>query len=78
MKAAGYPAIYELPAEEAAKWQAKVQPVWDKWLKDATAKGAPAQAILDDCVKFAAQYSYENLNPDMSATIAEWNALPSP
>jgi TRAP-type C4-dicarboxylate transport system substrate-binding protein len=78
MTAAGYPGIYNLPADEAAKWQAKVQPVWDLWLKDATAKGAPAQDILNDCIAFCKQYSYENYHPDMSAKIAEWGNLPAP
>lgn len=78
MKAAGYPSIYDLPKDEAEKWRQTVQPVWDIWLKDAKTKGAPAQAILDDCIKFAEQYSYKNYNPDMSSTIAQWNKLPSP
>lgn len=74
---AGLPPVYDLPAAEEARWLDKVKPIWDMWLADAEAKGAPAQAILDDCVKFCEQYSYESMNPDMSSILAGWEALPS-
>jgi TRAP-type transport system periplasmic protein len=78
MKAAGNPGIVDLSADEAAKWQAKVQPIWDLWVKDANAKGAPGQQILDDCIALCKQYSYQNYHPDMSGKISEWGNLPAP
>lgn len=40
---------YKLPPAELARWEAKVKPLWDKWVKDQDAKGySSAQQTLDD------------------------------
>ena len=36
---------------DAKAWSDAVKPVIDKWIADNTAKGAPAQAIYDECIK---------------------------
>lgn len=40
--------VIKLSAEEKAKWDAKLQPLIDKWVTDAKAKGLPAEAIVGD------------------------------
>ena len=55
-KKVGNPDFYYLTAEEHARWAEKIAPVRDDWVKENTARGFPAQAILDDAIAFAAQY----------------------
>ncbi len=38
----------ELPAEEKAKWNGLLAPIVDGWVKDAKAKGLPAEEIVKD------------------------------
>ena len=40
--------VIKLSAEEKAKWDAKLQPLIDKWVAGAKAKGLPAEAIVAD------------------------------
>jgi TRAP-type C4-dicarboxylate transport system substrate-binding protein len=40
--------IYTVPAEERARWAAKLKPVEDEWLTSMEAKGLPARQILKD------------------------------
>ncbi|MBW2283081.1 MAG: C4-dicarboxylate ABC transporter substrate-binding protein, partial [Deltaproteobacteria bacterium] len=37
-----------LPAAEKAKWDSLLEPIVDKWIQSNTAKGLPAQQIVDD------------------------------
>jgi TRAP-type C4-dicarboxylate transport system substrate-binding protein len=43
--------IKKLDPAEAAKWQEKARPVWDKWASDLEAKGLPGKAVLDYTLK---------------------------
>ena len=43
--------IYELSAEERARWVATGKPAWDKWAKAMDAKGLPGRAVLDEAIK---------------------------
>jgi TRAP-type transport system periplasmic protein len=48
--------IYELPAAEMALWNEKMAPITAKWIEDATAKGLPGAAIVNDMKAFAEKY----------------------
>ncbi len=48
--------ITVLPKEEKAKWDAKLQPLVEKWIGDAEAKGLPAKAIVSDIKDFSLMY----------------------
>jgi TRAP-type C4-dicarboxylate transport system substrate-binding protein len=43
--------VHLLEAAEAAKWQEKARPIWDKWVADLEAKGQPAKAVLEYTLK---------------------------
>jgi TRAP-type C4-dicarboxylate transport system substrate-binding protein len=45
--------IHQLDPAEAARWQEKAKPVWDKWVADLEAKGQPARAVLEYTLKKA-------------------------
>ncbi len=45
-----------LSAEEKAKWDALLEPITANWLKEMTAKGLPAQQILDDINTISKKY----------------------
>lgn len=49
--------VISLPEAEKAQWDSRLQPITDKWVADATAKGIPAQAILADIRSFVKKYS---------------------
>jgi len=38
----------QLPAEEKAKWDAKLNTITEKWIQESTRKGFPAKAIVED------------------------------
>jgi len=40
--------VIQLPAAEKAKWDSLLEPIVDKWIQSNTAKGLPAQQIVDD------------------------------
>ncbi len=40
--------VIQLPPAEKAKWDKLLEPMTAKWIKDASGKGIPAQAIVDD------------------------------
>ncbi|MDR3300264.1 MAG: TRAP transporter substrate-binding protein [Candidatus Accumulibacter sp.] len=43
--------VHLLDPAEAAKWQEKARPIWDKWVADLEAKGQPAKAVLEYTLK---------------------------
>lgn len=47
---------FQLSKEEKAKWDKLLEPMTDKWIKDAEAKGLPAKAIIKDIKSFASKY----------------------
>jgi TRAP-type C4-dicarboxylate transport system substrate-binding protein len=47
--------ITQLSEEEMAKWNNRLKPITEKWIKNATAKGVPATAILKD-IQAAKEY----------------------
>jgi TRAP-type C4-dicarboxylate transport system substrate-binding protein len=49
--------IFQLPKDQMAKLDKMVEPMVAKWLKEAKAKGLPADAILADMKAFAKKYS---------------------
>ena len=50
--------IILLPPEELAAMEEFYKPIWDEWVEKANAKGLPAQAILDDAVRYLNMYIY--------------------
>ncbi len=48
--------VYDLSGEQKAKWDALLEPITAKWIKDNTAKGLPAQAIVDDIKSISGKY----------------------
>ncbi len=56
-KKMGNPPIYELSPEESAAWDAKVKPIWDKWVNEVESKGLPGRALLDDAIKLRDKYA---------------------
>jgi TRAP-type C4-dicarboxylate transport system substrate-binding protein len=49
--------IYELPKKEMAKWDKLLEPITDKWIKDAESKGIPGKKIVKDIEKLNKKYS---------------------
>jgi len=49
--------IYELPKKEMAKWDKLLEPITDKWIKDAEAKGISGKKIVKDIEKLNKKYS---------------------
>ncbi len=49
--------VITLPPEELKKWHAMLQPITDQWLKDAKAKGLPADQILADLRELSKKYA---------------------
>jgi TRAP-type C4-dicarboxylate transport system substrate-binding protein len=48
--------LIELPAEEKARWDARLQPMTAKWVAEASQKGLPAEAILADLQAMVAKH----------------------
>jgi TRAP-type C4-dicarboxylate transport system substrate-binding protein len=48
--------IYDLPPAEMALWNGKMAPIIAKWVENATAKGLPGAAIVDDMKASAKKY----------------------
>jgi len=48
--------VIQLDAKAKAAWDQKLQFITDQWVADATAKGFPAGAIVDDIQKLTQQY----------------------
>ncbi len=48
--------LIELPAEEKARWDARLQPMTAKWVAEASQKGLPAEAILADLQALVAKH----------------------
>ena len=53
----GNPEIYDLPAEERARWVEATAPVYEEWAKDMEAKGVPGEEILDYIYSLLKQYA---------------------
>ena len=49
--------IYDLPQKEMARWNKMLEPMTDKWIEDAEAKGIPGKKILKDIKKLNKKYS---------------------
>jgi TRAP-type C4-dicarboxylate transport system substrate-binding protein len=49
--------IVQLPAAEKAKWDALLAPLTDQWIKDAKAKGFPAEQIVEDIKSLIKKYT---------------------
>jgi len=49
--------VYQLSADEMAKWQAATQPVTDEWIKEISAKGVDGRMLHDDAASLVKQYS---------------------
>lgn len=49
--------IYELPDKEMARWDKLLEPITGQWIKDAEAKGLPAEKIVKDIKKLNKKYS---------------------
>lgn len=49
--------VYQIPADEIARWQAVTQPVTDEWIRDVSAKGADGRKLHDDAVALIRKYS---------------------
>lgn len=48
--------VFDLSGDQKAKWDGLLAPITAKWIKDNTAKGLPAQAIVDDIKSIAKKY----------------------
>ncbi len=69
----GADGIYTLPEEEKAKWVDAIKPVRESWVRAMTAKGAPAQAILDDALRLAKKYEKTSA-AHCEQTLCDWGA----
>lgn len=49
--------VYQLPADEMAKWQHAAQPVVDEWIKEVSAKGADGKKLYAEAAALVEQYS---------------------
>ncbi|QDF97910.1 C4-dicarboxylate ABC transporter [Azoarcus sp. DD4] len=49
--------VYQLSAEEMAKWKAATQQVDDEWIKEISAKGVDGKKLYDDAAALVKQYS---------------------
>jgi TRAP-type C4-dicarboxylate transport system substrate-binding protein len=47
----------QLPPEEKARWDALLAPITEQWIKDANAKGFPAEAIVEDIKALIKKYA---------------------
>ena len=78
-KSRGDEGIYVLPDTEKARWVEAVAPLRAQWLEAAAAKVGQdkAQAIMDDCLKFAEQYKGypDEACSNCADTLNEWGAL---
>ena len=52
-----YQVLADLSKKEKAKWDARLQPITDAWIKKAQADGYPAEAIVADIKAFKKMYS---------------------
>jgi len=49
--------IIELSKDELSKWNSLIEPITGKWIKEAKAKGLPAEEIVNDARAFGKMYS---------------------
>lgn len=72
--AAGYEEIYVLPDDERQRWVESCSDIFDTYVANANAEGAPGQAILDDARMFAEQFKYDGFYEEAEDWFAEWQA----
>jgi len=56
-KEAGNPPIYELPADEMAKWKAEAKVVQETWAADCDKLDLPGTDMLNDAISLTEKYS---------------------
>ncbi len=56
-KEKGNPPIYYLPADEQARWDQTVHPVFEEWITEKEAQGLPARAFVNDMLEIAKKYN---------------------
>jgi TRAP-type C4-dicarboxylate transport system substrate-binding protein len=49
--------VINLSADEKVKWDKRLEPITTNWIKDAKAKGVPAEALVQDIRDFIEMYS---------------------
>jgi TRAP-type C4-dicarboxylate transport system substrate-binding protein len=70
----GYEEIYVLPDDERQRWIDACSDIWDTYIANADAAGAPGQEILDDALMLAEQYKYDGFCEECEDWFEEWNA----
>lgn len=70
---AGLEPVYELPADELAKWKELTSGIAGGWISKANAAGLPGQQIYDDAVAGMAKYaSWDQLAAEAESILQEW------
>ncbi len=49
--------VYQIPADEMAKWKAATQPVAEEWIREVSAKGVDGRKLHDDAAALVKKYS---------------------
>jgi TRAP-type C4-dicarboxylate transport system substrate-binding protein len=49
--------VIKLAPQEATRWKAAVEPLWEEFVKENEAKGLPARALVNDLRALSAKYS---------------------
>jgi len=63
----------EIPQEERPKWEEIVKPIMEKYIKEKTAMGLPAQEYIDYVQERTQYYSQRQPTPEQCAkTVKEW------
>ena len=52
--------IITLSADEKARWQEAIAPIYDEWIATADAAGVDGQALFDELKSLSEKYSYQN------------------
>lgn len=75
-KDAGTGGVYVLPAAELEAWKTTITPVYDMWIKAATAAGAPGAEMLADSQAWAKQFAYGTYSAEFPRSIMKEWGLP--
>jgi hypothetical protein len=54
---AGNPDVYAIPDSEFQNWLTAVNPLYDKWIADVSAKGLPGKAVYETLRQIMSKYS---------------------
>jgi TRAP-type C4-dicarboxylate transport system substrate-binding protein len=54
---AGNPDVYAIPSSEFQNWLTAVNPLYDKWIADVSAKGLPGKAVYETLRQIMSKYS---------------------